>query len=136
MKRFLPHTLASIAALSLMAAVVFAQKGAPNGQNEPGSKPIKMFMQLKLEPAKQILEGIATEDYDLINRSAQRIRTLTLDENWMTIQTPEYKQQSKDFQRSIAMIADAAKEKNIDRATLGYVQMTLNCVQCHRGLRK
>jgi hypothetical protein len=105
-------------------------------QNEPGTKPIKMFMQLKLEPAKQILEGIATEDYDLINRSAQRIRTLTLDENWMTIQTAEYKQQSKDFQRSIAMISEAAKERNIDRATLGYVQMTLNCVQCHRGLRK
>lgn len=130
MKRFLPWAVASVAFLiGLVGATIYAQ-------NEPGTKPLKMFMQLKLEPAKQILEGIATEDYDLINRSAQRIRTLTLDENWMTIQTPEYKQQSKDFQRAIAMISDAAKQRNIDRATLGYVQMTLSCVECHRGLRK
>ena len=129
MKRFLSYAIASLAFMAMIGAAIYAQ-------NEPGTKPIKMFMQLKLEPAKQILEGIATEDFELINRSAQRIRTLTLDENWMTIQTPEYKQQSKDFQRSIMMISDAAKNRNIDGATLGYVQMTLYCVQCHRSLRK
>ncbi len=103
---------------------------------QPGTKPIKPFMQMKLEPAKQILEGIATEDFDLIDRSAQKISALTFDESWMTIQTQSYRQHSKDFQRSIQVISDAARDKNLDAATLGYMQMTLYCVQCHRSLRK
>jgi cytochrome c556 len=103
---------------------------------QPGSQPVKMFMRLKLEPAQRILEGIATEDYDLINQSAQRIRTLTLDENWMTSQSPEYKAHSKEFQQTINRISEAAKNRNIDSATLNYVQMTLQCTSCHRSLRK
>ncbi len=103
---------------------------------QPGSKPLKPFMQMKLEPAKQILEGIVNEDFDMIDRSAQRISALTFDENWMTLQTASYRQHSQDFQRSVAAIAEAARNKNLDAATLGYMQMTLYCVQCHRSLRK
>jgi hypothetical protein len=58
-----------------------------------------------------------------------------LDESWMVIQTEEYRRQSDEFRRSVAVMSKAAKDKNIDGATLGYMQMTLNCVRCHRQLR-
>jgi hypothetical protein len=58
-----------------------------------------------------------------------------LDENWMVLQTTEYRQHSQDFQRTLSAIQRAAKNRNIDSAALGYMQMTLNCVQCHQQLR-
>ncbi len=113
----------------LSIATVWAQS------QEPGSEPLKPFMHMKLEPAKKILEGIALEDYEVINSSAQRINALTFDANWMTIQTEEYRQHSQDFQRSLTALSQAAKKKNLEMVTLGYMQMTLQCVQCHRALR-
>ena len=92
-------------------------------------------MRLKLDPAKQILEGIATENYELIAKSAQQIQTLTLDEKWNVVQTMDYVRNSEEFQRSVALIRDSAKNRNLDGATLAYMQMTLNCVKCHRDLR-
>ena len=93
------------------------------------------FMRLKLEPAKKILEGIATEDFELIAKSAQEVQTLTLDEQWSVLQTEEYMHSSAEFQRSVLKIRDAARQKKLDGATLAYMQMTLNCVNCHRELR-
>jgi hypothetical protein len=93
-------------------------------------------MRLKLQPAKEILEAIALEHYEGIAANAERMRLLALDESWMVIQTDAYRRQSDEFRRSLALIVDAAKNENIDGATLGYMQMTLNCVQCHRQLRR
>jgi hypothetical protein len=125
-----------------LAGVVLALVGIVGGTwllaeqpPEPGSSSPKPFMRMKLEPAKQILEGIALEDYELIKKSVSEIQALMLDENWMVLQTTEYRQHSQDFQRTLAQLSRAAKNKNIDAAALGYMQMTLNCVQCHQELR-
>lgn len=93
------------------------------------------FMRLKLEPAKLILEGIATENYQMISHNAQEVETLTLDEKWHVLQSKEYVRNSEEFRRSVQLLRTAAKEKNLDGATLAYMQMTLNCVKCHRDLR-
>ena len=127
MRRPLTLLAVSVCSLAVTATWLWAQN--------PGEKPLKPFMQMKLEPAKQILEGIALEDFDLINRSAQRISALTFDAGWMTIQTASYRQHSEDFQRSVAAISQAARNKHLNAATLAYMQMTLSCVQCHRDLR-
>jgi hypothetical protein len=71
----------------------------------------------------------------LIEVNAQKINALTLDENWMVLRTRAYSAYSKDFQRSVDDITRAAREKNLDGATLGYVRMTLNCVTCHGNVR-
>ena len=113
--------------------MLFAAPGI--SQSEKKLSPTQLFMRLKLEPAKQILEGIATENYELIAKSAQQIQTLTLDEKWNVVQTMEYARNSDEFQRSVALIRDSAKNRNLDGATLAYMQMTLNCVKCHRDLR-
>ncbi len=113
--------------------MLFAAPGI--SQSEKRLSPTQLFMRLKLDPAKQILEGIATENYELIAKSAQQIQTLTLDEKWNVVQTMDYARNSDEFQRSVALIRDSAKNRNLDGATLAYMQMTLNCVKCHRDLR-
>jgi hypothetical protein len=108
-----------------------------SSSSQPQTKmsPTQLFMRLKMEPAKLILEGIATENYDLIASSAQQVQLLTLDEKWNVMQTEEYLRDSDEFQRSVQLVRDNAKNRNLDGATLAYMQMTLNCIKCHRDMR-
>ena len=122
-------------ALLTAAGVYWVSSPHAATAQQPGTAPRAAFMRLKLEPVKDVLEGIALEDFDRITAAATRIHALSLDESWMVIQTDEYRRQSDEFRRAVKLMVDAAKDKNIDGATLGYMQMTLNCVRCHRQLR-
>lgn len=126
--------LISLSVGLLSAGFYFARQPSSVAQ-EPGREQRAAFMRLKLEPAKEILEAIALEHYEGILTNAERIRQLALDESWMVIQTEDYLRQSDEFRRSVGLIAEAARNENLDGATLGYMQMTLNCVQCHRQIR-
>jgi len=103
---------------------------------EPGAAKTSTFMRLKLEPMKGVLEGIALADFAMITKNAGTIRNLMLDEGWMVKQTEDYRRQSDEFRKVVDQLRVAADAKNIDGATLAYVQMTLRCVQCHQSLRK
>ena len=93
------------------------------------------FMKMKLEPAKSILEGIALKNFDMIQKNADEIRKLTLDEGWMVRQTLEYRKESQRFQKTMSLLSRAAKEEDLEAASLAYMQMTMNCVRCHEMMR-
>ena len=122
-----------VSAISISAFALRSQ--LTNGQ-EPGGVKASSFMRLKLEPVKGALEGIALADFEMISKHAGTIRNLLLDESWMVVQSEEYRRQSNEFRSIVEQLQQAAKEKNVDRATLAYVQMTIRCVQCHELLRK
>ncbi len=92
-------------------------------------------MQLKLKHAQKVLEGVALEDFDAIAQNAETLGLLAQDENWQVYQTLEYRQWSADFQRIANELAKSAKRKNIDEATLAYLQLTMCCVNCHKHTR-
>lgn len=93
-------------------------------------------MQQKLLHAEKTLEGLAKGDFDLIARHSQAMSLLCEDELWSVIQTPEYRERSKEFQRNVNAITTAAREKNLEGATLAYVTATTNCVTCHKFIRQ
>ncbi len=98
-------------------------------------EPLEPFMQRKLDHAKRVLEGLAIEDFELIAREAQSLSLLSLESNWNVLTTEEYIQQSSDFRRAVNVITEAAREKDVHRAALGYVNLTVRCVECHSYLR-
>lgn len=98
-------------------------------------KEVSAFMQLKLEHTQKLLEGLAIEDYAAIKQHAQKLGTLALDENWQVLQTREYRDYSAHFQQITGRISKAAEKKNLDGAALSYVQLTLNCIDCHKHVR-
>lgn len=93
------------------------------------------FMRLKLEHSQKILEGLVTEDYEVMAQHAQKLSLLSLDASWQVLQTTEYAQESVEFRRAADALTAAAKRKNPDSAALAYVNVTMKCVQCHRYLR-
>lgn len=105
------------------------------GQDEaPEIKPSKV-MQRKLDVSEKILPALAKEDYAQLSRSADQLLKIAK-EQWIANDTPEYQAQLKDFWVVVEGIKTSAEEKNLDEATLGYVQMTISCVKCHKSLRK
>lgn len=130
MKRILIVLVALISLASgwaLHAQTRKRQKAKPND--------VASFMRLKLDHSQKILEGVALKDFALIKQNAQKLGALSLDENWQVLQTVEYRDYSKDFQHITDSLSKAANEKNLDGAALGYVQLTLNCVNCHKHVR-
>lgn len=109
-----------------LAAIGLSREQEPN---------LRFIMQRKLDNAHAILEALITEDYESLEDSAGAILKLSEESAWFVIQSPEYTERSTSFRRAVSEIQAAAKEKNLDRAALGYVDMTLKCVQCHRYMR-
>ena len=128
-KQSLP--LLAISTMILLASVEHGLFG-----QEPGEAKTSTFMRMKLEPTKGVLEGIALADYAMITKNAGLIRNMLLDEGWMVKQTEDYRRQSEEFRKVVEQLRDAAKNKNLDGATLAYLQLTIRCVQCHQSLRK
>lgn len=101
-----------------------------------GQDNVAVFMKAKLNHSQQVLRGLALEDFDMIAKNAQAMSLLCEDENWMVLQTPEYRERSTEFRRSVDTITEAAKKKNLEAAALGYVDVTMKCVTCHKYVRK
>jgi hypothetical protein len=120
-----------------LALVVAASLVAARAQDErTGSR--SAFMRQKLEFAKNVLEGLTVENFDLIEKNARGMKRLSAAAEWEVASIPnidEYLPYTNEFQRLCDEVVKAAKEKNIDGATLGYVRLTTNCVNCHKYVR-
>ena len=101
-----------------------------------GEGELAAFMKAKLGHSEKLLEGLAREDFQLIAKHSQAISLLCEDELWAVLKTPEYLDRSNEFRRSVNAITEAARRKNLEAATLAYVDSTMKCVTCHRYIRQ
>ncbi|NND97273.1 MAG: hypothetical protein HKN47_08100 [Pirellulaceae bacterium] len=108
---------------------------AADPPKKPASK-VSPLMYMKLDKSKSILEGLTLEDYDQIGSNARSLKLLSLESGWNVMQTKTYQRHGDDFRRICDMIDEAAGEKDIHRAALGYVALTVSCVECHSYMRK
>ncbi len=93
------------------------------------------FMRIKLTHAEKLLGALAVEDFETLAREAQQISLLTQDEGWQVLQTPSYLRHSLEFRETADRLAKAGREKNLDSASLAYVELTMRCVNCHKHVR-
>ncbi len=101
-----------------------------------GQEKLSNFMRVKLDHAQKTLEGLSKADFDAVAKHSQAISLLCEDEMWMVMQTAEYRERSNEFRRTVNAITDAARKKNLEAATLAYVDATMKCVSCHRYIRQ
>ena len=109
----------------VIGIIAHAQSGSPT----------KELMRKKLEHTQSILEGITLENFDLVAGHAARLGALSQEGAWRASDTPEYAEHSAMFRRNVEKLKKAAKERNLDAATLAYTKLTFNCVECHKYLR-
>lgn len=131
------------AAIGLAAALLVARsavEAVPTpGPVEPTATQDKRaeLMRLKLDYAKNVLEGLTLEKMDLVADNARELKLLSAAAEWepATVPGPLYLTYTREFQRIADAMAKSAREQNLDGATLAYVQMATNCVECHKYVR-
>jgi cytochrome c556 len=122
--------LAIIASLGISILTATAQDKSDHAKKE------KTFMRVKLGHIQKVLEGLLTEDFELIIVNSQKISLLTRAFGWQMLESTEYAERSADFRRSVDQLTKEAEKKDIDAAALAYMDVTMKCFQCHKYVRK
>jgi hypothetical protein len=137
-------------AIGVLAAgtglVAFARQKPPAETARPAAAPaaepaapkvddVGVFMRMKLEHSGKVLEGLALEDFDKIQRAGAALALASQASSWQVLQTEEYARQSAEFRRSCESLRSAGRERNIDAAVLAWLDVTMKCVQCHKYVR-
>jgi hypothetical protein len=120
---------------ALILASLFAGTTSTYAQAEKESG-VKEAMRQKVAYSQQVLVGITLEDYGLIANNAEKLVELSNKTNWYSRQVPEYELFLNEFRRNAQELMKAGQQKNLDAASLAYVQVTLSCVSCHQFIRK
>jgi hypothetical protein len=111
---------------------------AVRGDEQPARSRAE-FMRLKLEYSKKVLEGLTLENFDAIINSARSLKRLSEAAEWEVPTIPDadnYVRYTGEFQRIADELVGKARDKNIDGATLSYLRLTMNCVNCHKYVRQ
>jgi hypothetical protein len=106
------------------------------GKDEkPSREVVRAFMRGKLDASKDVLEGLAIEDFGKIETAADRMRLMSRKAEWNSIKTERYAQLSEEFRQTSEKLSKAARDKKLDSAALAWTQITLQCVNCHQYAR-
>lgn len=114
--------------------VEFAQEQDTDQAEALKKEARKKFMRGKLSSNQKIVEGLSLKNFDLIGQGAEGVTALVKGQHWFVLDTPEYRDYSKQMETSARRLHEAAKAKNIEAAALRYFDLTLNCIDCHEYL--
>lgn len=145
------HFMPAMGVIALLFAMVFDNSPAadkeqeksldpqknskPASPEEPPQKLISTFMRTKLDASKDVLDGVVTENYLKVRNGAERMLAMSKAAEWNAIQGPVYAQYSSEFRRSVERLMKEADDKDIDGTGLAYMQLTMNCVSCHKYIK-
>lgn len=123
---------------AVTVAILFAVPSRADEKQKPKADDAKKptVMQRKLAHSQKVLEGLAKNDFGAINTGADGLLECVKDVTWKINETDKYLLHTNEFLRRVEDLKKAAKAKNIDSASLAYVDMTLTCVRCHKYLRE
>ncbi len=113
---------------------VAAASELTNQQAEDQS-PLSVFMHRKLSASNLILRGLVTDDLELAQDGARELLKMSHAEKWRASSDMMYLNHSREFQRSVETLQKKAKSKSIDGTALAWVDVTMNCIQCHEWVR-
>jgi hypothetical protein len=109
----------------------------PKAQAAPADADAELrnFMRKKLEASSQILEGLTTDDLQLVKDGARRLREMSTAEKFRVSNDPIYRQFNADFNGVTQQLIKAAEDGNADRAAMKWMDATIGCMDCHRFVR-
>ena len=138
----LAAVVALVAMIGLFLAIPTitpAQEAAPKQPQakteKSGEQSASFWMDRKLHLSQQVLAGITAGDFDKVTTSAQAMKSLDKVEAFIRGRTPGYRTQLQVFDESLDEIIRQANKDNLEGAALGFTQLTISCVNCHKQIR-
>ncbi|MGD9855123.1 MAG: hypothetical protein AB7U20_09260 [Planctomycetaceae bacterium] len=96
---------------------------------------VREFMHRKLDASQQVLKGLTTEDFDLVKTGTAVMIEMSKEALWRQTASAAYVQDTADFVGAAEFIIQRAENEDLHGAALGYAQLTLSCVNCHKHVR-
>jgi hypothetical protein len=119
------------------AALLLPLLAVPSSSQEKKKREPDPLMVAKLKEAQTLLEGLALNDSAKVQKSAEELLRISKEAQFRkALKTAKYELHANSFQRSAEAVIEKAKAKNIDGATLAYLDMTMTCVRCHQHTRE
>ena len=100
------------------------------------STKFSFWMDVKVEESQKVFAALARADFKSIAASTEKLKTVSKLEGFVRRNAPGYRTQLRSFEFAVDEIQQQAKRENIEGVTMGFNQLTLSCVNCHRQLRR
>lgn len=133
MKNQITLSLAVLVGACCVAGAITAQDDTRKAEKKETDN--AAVMADKLRYTQQLLTSLAKEDFPVLENSAQELRRIA-HEQWQANSSPEYRTHLQTFWTALDGIEFGAQRKEIEEATLAYMQMTLTCIRCHKAMRR
>ncbi len=120
----------------LILGVVVVCVSAGGQSTSAQTRRLNAVMRSKLEHSKNVLEGVVTSNWLLLERESRALEAATKDPAWTVLTMPEYVKQSEAFIRATEDLLAAAKQRDLEAASKGFVALSTSCVTCHQYLAR
>lgn len=136
MRRFNLKQLAVLTVFGAVSAFAWITYAADEPKAvQPLNNDVRIFMRAKLDASTKILEGLTTENYQMIRDGAKTLQQMSGAEKWHVTNDPLYRQYSLEFARRAERLGETANARNLDGAALAWVECTMSCIRCHSHAR-
>lgn len=108
---------------------------AADAQDEPKKGPIPLKMREKLDAAARVLEGLAIEDKEMIQKGTKILMAVSKAEVWQVLKDAEYREHTQAFRSAIKRLDEAVQESKFAAAQLEWLDATRKCFDCHNHVR-
>ena len=100
------------------------------------STTFSVWMDVKVEESQKVFAALARADFKGIVASTEKLKKVSTLEGFVRRNAPGYRTQLRSFEFAVDEIQQQAKRESIEGVTMGFNQLTLSCVNCHRQLRR
>ncbi|MBL9162788.1 MAG: hypothetical protein JNL18_08660 [Planctomycetaceae bacterium] len=126
--------LALVSLMMLWAPLAVAADQQEHSPAEPTKS--SKWMDVKVEESQKVFAALARADFPAIVASTEKLKNVSKVEGLVRRTAPGYRTQLRSFEFAVEEIQQQAQAENIEGVTMGFNQLTLSCVNCHRQLRR
>lgn len=116
------------------AAPPAKDEGSAEKQDEP-ARALAKFMRQKLHASNLILEGLCTEDLQMVSEGSQTLMKMSSEERWRVSNDVMYRRYSNEFVQSVEELQKEAEDNDMDGTSMAWVNVTMKCLKCHEWVR-
>jgi hypothetical protein len=135
--------LACLALIVVLGGISAGQRQGQAQEAKPGPredtaeqrKAIQQAMAEKLKQTHTIVTALAVEDFAQLGDAAQKLKQIGKDTLWKVSPNLTYVKYSAEFVSQADELGRRAKEGDLNGATLSYIRLTINCLECHKFAR-
>ncbi len=129
----------SIAAVLIFCSAIVlcghmdALRAEPKNKTQQHNTPV--FMRAKLASSKRVLEGLVLDDFDMVEKAAHEMKTLSEHTHWPQSKDKVYEHFTNEFRQQCDKLARLAKKEDRDGTHYTFLGISTTCVDCHAYVR-